>query len=143
MGSGAAQQLPQTGSVLITPYGKYFPDYPPELWQAMAGMAFKSQLRIVYTPGPDGHMVGPEMDPLGQELNVVGDLGQPAPATISASLRETYCGDMRAHDVTTVIAGPSPGQAQVVRFMTELLRRPGTSTGGVVVWYDVGAAIAS
>jgi hypothetical protein len=44
---------------------------------------------------------------------------------------------MRAHDVTTVIVGPSPGSAQVVQLITELLDRSGTSTGGVVVWYDV------
>jgi hypothetical protein len=134
---GQAQRLPQTGSVLMTPYGVYLVDYPPELWEAMSDMAFKTQLGIVYTPGPDGHMVGPEMDPLGQELNAVGDFGEPAPASIPTSLRATYLGDMRAHDVTTVIVGPSPGSAQVVQLITELLGRPGTSTGGVVVWYDV------
>jgi hypothetical protein len=77
------------------------------------------------------------MDPLGQELNAVGDFGEPAPASIPTSLRATYLGDMRAHDVTTVIVGPSPGSAQVVQLITELLDRSGTSTGGVVVWYDV------
>jgi hypothetical protein len=136
---GAAQRLPSTGSVLMTPYGKFFPDYPPELWEAVSGMAFKSQLGIVYTPGPGGHLVGPEMDPLGQELNAVGDLGTPAPATLSAGVRATYLADMRAQDVTTVIVGPSEGAAQVTRLMTELLGRPGISTGGVTVWYGVGA----
>jgi hypothetical protein len=136
---GQAQRLPQTGSVLMTPYGVYYADYPPELWEAISGLAFKAQLGIVYTPGPGGHTVGPEMDPLGQELYAVGDLGKPAPATLSASLRETYLANMRAHDVTTVIVGPSAGSAQVVQLMTKLLGRPGTSTGGVVVWYDVGA----
>ena len=136
---GQAQRLPQTGSVLMTPYGVYLVDYPPELWEAVSDMAFKTQLGIVYTPGPGGSMVGPEMDPLGKELNAVGDFGKPAPASIPASLRAIYLGDMRAHGVTTVIVGPSAGAAQVERLMTELLGRPGVSTGGVVVWYDVPA----
>ncbi len=136
---GQAQRLPQTGSVLMAPYGVYLVDYPPELWEAVSDMAFKTQLGIVYTPGPGGSMVGPEMDPLGKELNAVGDFGKPAPASIPASLRAIYLGDMRAHGVTTVIVGPSAGAAQVERLMTELLGRPGVSTGGVVVWYDVPA----
>jgi hypothetical protein len=102
-------------------------------------MAFKTQLGIVYTPGPGGHEVGPELDPLGRELSAVGDAGRPVPATLAVSVRQTYLGDLRAHDVTTVIVGPSPGEAQVVQLMTELLGTPGTATGGVVVWYGVGA----
>ena len=136
---GSAQRLPATGSVLMTPYGKYFVDYPPELWEAMSGIAFKTQLGIVYTPGPGGNMVGPEMDPLGKELNAVGDLDKPAPSSLSPSVRAVYLADLRAHDVTTVIVGPSAGAAQVARLMTELLGSPGVSTGGVTVWYGVGA----
>jgi hypothetical protein len=41
--------------------------------------------------------------------------------------------------VTTVIVGPSAGVAKVKRLMTEVLGRPGDSTGGVTVWYGVGA----
>jgi hypothetical protein len=32
---GQAQRLPKTGSVLMTPYGVYLADYPPELWEAL------------------------------------------------------------------------------------------------------------
>jgi dolichyl-phosphate beta-glucosyltransferase len=136
---GSAQRLPTTGSVLMTPYGNQLVDYPPELWEAMSDLAFKTQLGIVYTPGPDGHLIGPDPEALGQELNALGDLDKRAPATLSASVRAAYLADMRAHDVTTVIVGPSPGAAQVERLMTELLGRPGVSTGGVVVWYEVPA----
>ena len=136
---GSAQRLPATGSVLMTPYGNEFVDYPPELWEAMSDLAFKTQLGIVYTPGPDGHLIGPDVDPLGRELNALGDLDTPAPAALSAPTRATYLSDLRAHDVTTVIVGPSPGAAQVDRLMTELLGEPGISTGGVTVWYGVPA----
>jgi hypothetical protein len=137
---GQAQRLPQTGSVLMTPYGVYLADYPPELWEAVSDMAFKTQLGIVYTPGPGGNMEGPEMDPLGKELNAIGDFGKPAPTSIAASVRATYLSDLRAHGVTTVIVGPAVGSAQEAQLMAEVLGRSGTSTGGVVVWYDVEAA---
>jgi hypothetical protein len=136
---GQAQRLPQTGSVLMTPYGVFMADYPPELWEAVSDMAFKSQLGIVYAPGLNGKMEGPELDPLGKELNAIGDFGKPAPTSIATSVRATYLGDLRAHAVTTVIVGPGAGSAQVARLMTELLGRPGESTGGVTVWYGVPA----
>jgi len=137
---GSAQRLPTTGSVLMTPYGNYYIDDAPELWAAMSGLAFKTQLGSVYTPGPvDGHLIGPDTDPLGVLLNALGDYDHPAPSVLSSSDRATYLSDLRAHGVTTVIVGPSPGAAQVERLMTELLGTPGTSTGGVVVWYGVGA----
>jgi hypothetical protein len=138
---GGAQRLPQTGSVLMTPYGNTpYTDDPPQVWQAVAGMTFRTQLGLLYAAGPGGRPTGEEMDPLGQELHNLGDLDETAPASLAPSARATYLGDLRAHDVTTVIAGPSPGQAQVVRLMTELLGSPGTSTGGVVVWFGVGSA---
>jgi dolichyl-phosphate beta-glucosyltransferase len=138
---GSAQRLPATGSVLMTPYGNDpNTDDPPELWEAMSGLAFKTQLGSVYTPaGEGGHLIGPDPDALGQELHALGDLGRPAPVTLSSSVRATYLGEMRAHEVTTVIVGPSTGETQVVRLMSELLGRQGISTGGVVVWYDVPA----
>jgi hypothetical protein len=131
---GSAQRLPTAGSVLITPYG----GYPPEVWQAAAGISFKTQLGLVFTPGPGGHEWNAELDPLGAELTALGE-GATAPAQLSAADRATYLDDMSAHDVTTVIVGPATGSTQVAQLMTELLGRPGTSTGGVTVWYDVGA----
>jgi hypothetical protein len=137
---GSAQRLPATGSVLMTPYGNGYIDDPPELWEAMSGLAFKTQLGSVYTPGPvDGHLIGPDTDPLGVELNALGDEDHPAPSVLTSATRATYLSDLRAHGVTTVIVGPCPGAAQVERLMTELLGTSGTSTGGVVVWYGVPA----
>ncbi|MGP8159657.1 MAG: hypothetical protein ACLQGJ_00315 [Candidatus Dormibacteria bacterium] len=136
---GAAQRLPATGSVLMTPYGGGVADYPAEVWQAVAGMAFRTQIGMVFTPGPGGFAWGPDKDPLGEELNALEGAGAAAPAALSASARDTYLGDLRAHAVTTVIVGPGPGASQVARLMTEVLGGPGASTGGVTVWYDVPA----
>ncbi len=129
---GSAQRLPTVGSVLITPYG----GYGPEVWQAVAGISFKTQLGLVFTPGPGGHVWNAELDPLGEELTALGQ-GASAPAELSASDRAAYLADMSDHDVTTVIVGPATRSAQVALLMTELLDRTGTRTGGVTVWYGV------
>jgi hypothetical protein len=133
---GTAQRLPSTGSVLMTPYGNEFVDYPPEVWQAVSGMDFKTQIGMVFTPGPGGFEWGPETDDLGQELTALGN-GATAPTALSPSLRETYLDDMRAHGVDAIVVGPSTASTQEVRFFTELTGQPGESTGGVVVWFDI------
>jgi hypothetical protein len=133
---GAARHLPTTGSVLMTPYGGVLPDYPPEVWQAVSGMGFTTQIGMVFTPGPGGFVWGPEKDALGQELTALGS-GAVAPAALSPALRATYLGDMRAHGVDAIVVGPSEGQDQEARFLTEVTGQPGESTGGVVVWFDV------
>jgi hypothetical protein len=84
-------------------------------------------------------MEGPELDQLGIELNRLDSLGDPAPAVIPASQRQTYLTDLRADDVRAIVVGPSSGQVQAARFFTELLGTPGVRTGGVVVWFDVDA----
>jgi hypothetical protein len=131
--SDSVQRLSRSGSVLVTPYE----GQGPEIWQALSGMAFRTQVGVVYAPGPSGHMEGPDLDPLGQELNELDSLGQPVPTTLPASQRQTYLSDLRAHDVTSIVVGPSSGQEQEAQFFTELLGVPGVSTGGVVVWFDV------
>jgi hypothetical protein len=133
---GAASRLPTTGSVLMTPYGGGVPDYPPEVWQAVSGMDFRTQIGMVFTPGPGGFEWGPETDALGQELTALGS-GAAAPAALSAPLRQTYLGDMRTHDVESIVVGPSSAQVQEAQFFTELTGDPGVATGGVVVWFDV------
>ena len=135
---GSARALPTNGSVLITPYGASgLADYAPQVWQAVSGMAFTTPDGMVFTPGPGGHYWGVEMDALGQELTALDSPGAVAPAKLSDAVRDTYLGDLRADDVTSVVAGPSAGQAQIARLFTDLLGTPGVSLGGVIVWADV------
>jgi hypothetical protein len=134
---GATQGLAPTGSVLMTPYGDTpFRDDPPEVWQAVSGMAFKTQMGLLYAPEAGGRQVGPALDPLGEELSALGN-GAVATVTLSASQREVYLSDMRAHGVDAIVVGPSATEDQEVQFFTELTGQRGESTGGVVVWFDV------
>jgi hypothetical protein len=130
---GSVQRLSPTGSVLLSPYEGQV----TEVWQALSGMAFRTQVGVVYAPGPGGHMEGPDLGALGKELNELDSLGQPAPTSIPASQRATFLGDLRARDVRSIVVGPSGGQNQVAQLFTELLETPGLRTGGVIVWYDV------
>jgi hypothetical protein len=99
-------------------------------------MDFKTQIGMVFTPGPGGFEWGPETDALGQELTALGN-GATAPAALAPSLRQTYLGDMRAHDVDSIVVGPSSAQDQEAQFFSELTGEPGVPNGGVVAWFDV------
>jgi hypothetical protein len=135
---GSAQRLSASGSVLLTPYGDTAPeDDLPEVWEAVSGLAFKTLEGLLYSPGPGGQQAGPEIDPLGQELHELGELGEPAPAALSATTRQTYLHDLQSFDVRSIVVGPSSGDRQVAQLFTELLGSPGVSTGGVIVWFNV------
>jgi hypothetical protein len=134
---GGARELPGAGSVLMTPYGTEPADYVVDVWQAESGMAFKTSLGLVFTPGPGGHEWGPQMDALGEELSALSNGEASSPVALSPSIRSTYLGDLQARDVTSIVVGPSTGEAAMVQLFTDLLGAPGTSTGGVVVWSDV------
>ncbi len=127
---GSTAQIGGPGSVLMTPYL----GVEPLVWQAASGMAFRTEQGLVFVPGSGlPHWSAPD-DALGTELTALGTGAQSAPATLSPSMRETYLADLRAHGVTSIVVGPSAGEAGVVRFVTELTGRSGQSSGGVVVW---------
>jgi hypothetical protein len=129
-----ATSLDRSGSVLLSPYG----GVQPLTWQAVSGIAFRTQLGLVFTPGPPGGKPrwSADVDALGAELLAIVT-GAPAPASLSTAQRQTYLADMRSHGVSSVVVGPSAGEVGVIRLFTELLGRPGTSTGGVVVWSGI------
>jgi hypothetical protein len=130
---GSATGLSASGSVLVSPYIAN----DPAVWQAVAGIEYRSQLGLVFTPGPGGHVWGGDLDPLGQEVRDLGDYGLPAPSVIPPAMRQEFIRDLVAHDVHGVIVGPSIGEAQVVHLFTDLIGRTGQSIGGVVVWFNI------
>ena len=91
----------------------------------------------MYTPGSPTPLWGVPLNPLGTEMDRLDSGGASAPPAIDAGIRQTYLYDLKSEGVRTVIVGPGTGEAQEVRFFTELLGGPGTSAGGVVVWNDV------
>jgi hypothetical protein len=127
---GSAARLTGSGSVLMTPYL----GVEPLVWQAVSGISFRTPLGLVFTPGPGGpHWSAPDT-PLGRALEAAGAGSPPA---ITADLRQTFLGELRSEGVSSIVVGPSPGEAGLIGFVTALLGRPGVSTGGVVVWEGV------
>ena len=136
---GSVARLNRTGSVLVSPYLAN----DPAVWQAVAGMPYRTQLALAFVPGPGGHRWGADLDQLGQDLRALTDLGRTAPAALGPDQRAAFISDLKAHDVHAVVVGPSVGQAQVVQLFTDLIGHPGESVGGVVVWFDVDPAALS
>ena len=137
---GQAAGLSQAGSVLLTPYAVVDSGVEPLLWQAVSAMSFRTEQGLAFVPtvppSSRPHWGAPQ-DALGTELTILGSGARLAPASLTAAQRQAYLVDLRAYDVQSVVVGPSPGEGQVARFMSELLGRPGVSTGGVVVWYHL------
>ena len=93
---GSAGRLSRPGSVLMTPYL----GVEPLVWQAVSGMSFRTPLGLVFTPGPGGpHWSAPD-DPLGTELEALGDGARPA---LSAALRQACLGDLDADRVSSIV----------------------------------------
>ena len=132
---GAVDMIP-AGSTVYIPPDKV--NLEALVWQAASGMRFRTQLGWVFTPAPLPQPWITEFDPLGTELYDLGELGQSAPAEISATQRHSYLGDLAATGAGTVIIGPEPGEGQAVALMADLLGRQGQSIGGIVVWTGVG-----
>ena len=65
---GSAQRLPTAGSVLITPYG----GYGPEVWQAVAGISFKTQLGLPSRPGAGRPCLERRAGPAGRGTDRLG-----------------------------------------------------------------------
>ncbi len=126
----AVTRVPERSSLLVTPYY----ELRPMLWQAEAGMRYRTRQGGVFTPGPNFNAPS---SPLSSELAALdGGLVAP-PATLSEAQRAPYLEALAAGGVGTVVVGPSPGSAGLARFFEVLLGRPPEVTGGVAVWWDV------
>ena len=128
-GGGVGQQ-PAGSVVLVTPFSN---NHSSEamLWQAAAGYSFRMPEGEAFVPGPT---LGPPRSLLQSTLDGL-DRGGTAPTSTGDRAQALH--ELSAFDVTTVIAGPSPGHDQIVQYLTALLGRPPVHSGGVDVWLDV------
>jgi hypothetical protein len=56
---------------------------------------------------------------------------------MTPDVRAKALADLRSFGVTTMVAGPSPGQPAIVDFLTEVEGRPPVDDGGVKIWWTV------
>jgi hypothetical protein len=111
----------------------------PMFWQAMAGLRFRIPGGYFVGPDPAGRpRYGANPTPLLRRMTRIR-AGFPAPK-LDAGERAELVGDLVRWRVGTVVVGPMerPGtQAAMVQFLTDLLGRRPSSTGGTWVWWDV------
>lgn len=134
----AVDRVPN-GSVAVTyPFAR-FPDTEPMLWQADAGLRYRTLGGYVISPQPDGSGTfygGPRtrLEQLFAYARAGGRLRRP-----TAPLRELLVTELRRYQVDALLVPDKVGGArEVVAFMARVLGRPPDEhRGGVSAWYDL------
>jgi hypothetical protein len=137
--TGSEVQRIPAGSVALVAPAPAPGNAAPMFWQAMADLRFRVPGGYFVGPDPTGKArYGANPTPLTRRMARIR-AGFPAPRLDPAE-RAELVGDLVRWRVGTVIVGPMerPGtQAAMVQFLTDLLGRRPSSTGGVWVWWDV------
>lgn len=126
---GAAGRLPAGANVLVTPFSSK-ESTEAMYWQAVAGYRFRMPEGDAFTPGPT---LGPRPSLLRQRLEAL-DRGSEVPPP--ADDRDELLRELLSLGVSTVVSGPSPGQARIVAYLSVILGRPPLALEGVEVWLD-------
>ena len=100
-------------------------------WQAVAGYRFRMPEGDAFTPGP---YLGPHPSFIESALDEL-DTGHTVDVT--SDVRTKALADIKSFGVTTIVAGPSPGQPAIVDFLTQIVGRPPIDDAGVKVWWMV------
>ena len=130
---GDVAKIPAGSAVLVTPFSSK-ESTDAMYWQATATYRFRMPEGDAFTPGP---YLGPHPSFLESALDQL-NAGRAVAVTpdVLASARV----DIKNFGVTTIVAGPSPGQAAIVEFLTEVEGQAPVSDGGVDVWWSVSSA---
>ncbi len=128
---GGDVELMSTGSVaLVTPFSSHV-STDAMYWQAVANYRFRMPEGDAFTPGP---YLGPHPSFMQETLDAL-DGGQTI--AITADVRARFTADLQAHGINYIVAGPSPGQAAIVDFLTQIDNEPPADDGGVKVWWQL------
>ncbi len=129
---GDVEKINPGAVVLITPFSsKQSTD--AMYWQAAAYYRFKMPEGDAFTPGP---YLGPHPSFLQSTLDGL-DAGRVL--TMTAGVRARALADLDMFGVTTIVAGPSPGHAAIVDFLTQIETNPPVADQGVEVWWRVSS----
>jgi len=126
----------QRGSVaLIAPFVTDGSRDEPMVWQAAAGMRFKMPEGYFIRPNEQaaGRADGPAPTVTSRAMTDIAEKGR-APE-LTAELRRAVLRDLARWRVAAVLVGPMRHRAEMERFFTALLGRPGERSGGVLVWH--------
>jgi hypothetical protein len=116
--------------VLVTPFSSK-ESTDAMYWQAVSGYRFRMPEGDAFTPGP---YLGPHPSFL---KSVLDQLDSGHAVAVTPDVRTRALADIKSFGVTTIVAGPSPGQGAIVDLLTQLEGRPPSDDGGVKVWWTV------
>ena len=127
---GDVMRIPEGSVVLITPFSSK-ESTDAMYWQATALYRFRMPEGDAFTPGP---YLGPHPSFLESTLDQL-DTGQGT--ALTPDFLNQARADLKSFSVTTIVAGPSPGQAAIVEFLSSVVGAPPADDGGVRVWWNV------
>lgn len=127
---GDVARIPEGSVVLVTPFSSK-ESTDAMYWQAVAHYRFRMPEGDAFTPGP---YLGPHPSFLQSTLDQL-DTGQGA--ALTPDVLNQARADLKSFSVTAIVAGPSPGQAAIVEFLTEVVAAPPVEDGGVEVWWKL------
>jgi hypothetical protein len=127
---GDVERVPPGSVALVTPFSSHV-STDAMYWQAVADYRFRMPEGDAFTPGP---YLGPHPSFMQETLDAL-DGGQTI--AITADVRARFTADLQAHGIDYIVAGPSPGQAAIVDFLTQIENEPPADDGGVKVWWQL------
>src|SRR5260370_24331295 len=129
---GDVERINPGAVVLITPFSsKQSTD--AMYWQVVANYRFKMPEGDAFPPGP---YLGPHPSFLQSVLDQL-DAGRAV--TVTPDVRARARADLEKFGVTTIVAGPSPGHAPIVDFLTQIEANPPVADQGVEVWWRISS----
>ena len=127
---GDVERISEGSVALVTPVSSHL-STDAMYWQALANYRFKMPEGDAFTPGP---YLGPHPSFMQETMDILDSGGSLA---VTPDLQSKFIADLQAHRITTIVAGPSPGQAAIVDFLTQVEGGPPADDGGVKVWWQL------
>jgi hypothetical protein len=127
---GDVEKIPSGSVVLIAPFSSK-ESTDAMYWQAVADYRFRMPEGDAFTPGP---YLGPHPSFLKSALDQL-DSGQAV--AVTQAVQTKALADIKRFGVTTIVAGPSPGEAAIVDFLTKIEGQQPVDDGGVKVWWTL------
>jgi YD repeat-containing protein len=137
----AVRSLPRDSVVLVVPWA-YRRTALAMTWQAEAGLWYRM---------PGGYFIGPQLDSEQPRFDAIPTSGSITlariftgvpPPRLTGPRRRALARDLVRWRVGSVVVGPMPNQAAMVRFLTDLFGRQPQLLEGVYLWRDPSVVLS-
>jgi hypothetical protein len=126
--AGLQSRVANGAVVLVVPFAHDF-ESRAMLWQLSSGMWFRMPEGYANRPGPS---LDPPATPLGDALIGLEE-GRAAPA-VTPAFRSLVLQQLRSWNIAAVVVGPMDNSDLVKAFLSAIIGKAPTETGGVLLW---------